>query len=303
MNQPYVIFYRSAPRMKAKFQQSSSLNKTFQLLVAIFVAILLLTSLTVAFTDGNLNSNRTVKQIQLIQSLCLFVLTPLALAYLWSQNPISYLQLKTKSSPTAYLLVIVTMLVAIPIINYVAYLNQQISLPNSLAGLENWMRTTEIELQELTIRLVNVSSISDLISNILLIAVLAGLGEELMFRGVIYKLLSEWRNSIFAIWVAAFIFSSIHMQFFGFFPRLFLGALFGYMLLWSGNLWLPILAHTVNNGVAVVFYYLKFNGINIINIDSIGTGETVWLAPISAILTALCIFSLQKLLIRQKQSS
>jgi len=298
-----MLFYQqNSTVMKGIYQNASPITKTLQLFVAIFIAILVLTSLTVIFTDGDMNNLRTIKQMQLIQSLSLFVALPLLLATLWSQQPLSYLQLKTKSSPANYLLVICTMLTAIPAINFVASINQQISFPESLSGLENWMRTTENELQALTIRLVNVNRISDLIFNLLLIAVLAGLGEELMFRGILFKLLREWKNSIFAIWVAAFIFSSIHMQFYGFFPRFMLGALFGYMLVWSGNLWLPILAHTINNGVAVIFYYLKFNGVSVINIDTIGTGDTVYLAITSAILTTLGIVILRKKLLKETSS-
>jgi hypothetical protein len=90
-------------------------------------------------------------------------------------------------------------------------------------------------------------------------------------------------NVKIAIWLAAFIFSAIHMQFFGFFPRLLLGAFFGYLLLWSGNLWLPIVAHFTNNGIAIVFYYLKYNGYKVPDIDTIGTGSTLWLGIVSVV--------------------
>ncbi len=89
------------------------------------------------------------------------------------------------------------------------------------------------------------------------------------------------------IWVSAILFSALHMQFYGFFPRMLLGAFFGYLLLWSGSLWLPIIAHFVNNCVAVIFYYLKFNGIKVVDIEIIGTGETLWLGILSGI---VCVF-------------
>jgi len=150
------------------------------------------------------------------------------------------------------------------------------------------------QLEEFTLKLVNVHSISDLLFNFLLIAVIAGLGEELFFRGILQKIFSEWRNAVLAIWLAAFVFSAIHLQFYGFFPRMLLGAFFGYLLYWSGNLWLPILAHTINNGLAVIFYYLKFNGYQVVDIDTIGTNETVYLGVISAVLTAICIILLRR---------
>ena len=280
--------------IKGSLQNSGFFFKILQFIAVLFLAIILLTLLTTLFTDGDLNNIESVKQMQLIQSLILFVGSPLLLAYLWSEKPFHYLHLKTKNKPSAYLLVTLAMVAAIPFINLLTDLNRQISLPEALAPIENWMKTTELQLEEMTMRILNVHSISDLIFNVLLIAVVAGLGEELFFRGILQTIFSEWKNAVLAIWLAAFIFSSIHMQFYGFFPRMLLGAFFGYLLLWSGNLWLPILAHTINNGVAVIFYYLKFNGIQVPDIDTIGTGETIYLSAISLILTTFCIVKLRK---------
>ena len=93
-----------------------------------------------------------------------------------------------------------------------------------------------------------------------------------------------------AIWLAAFIFSAIHFQFYGFVPRFLLGAFFGYLLVWSGNLWLPVLAHFTNNAVAIVFYYLKNNGFHVFDIDTLGTGNTLWIGYVSGLLTLIMIF-------------
>jgi len=268
-----------------------------QLLAVLILAIIVITLLTTLLTDSDLNNTISIKQMQLIQSLVLFVGTPLLLAYLWSENPLIYLQLKTTNKPSVYLLVAFTMIAAIPFINLLTELNRQISLPDVLAPLENWMRTTELQLEKITLEMLNVHTISDLIFNLLLIAVLAGLGEELFFRGILQKMFGEWRNAVLAIWLAAFVFSAIHLQFYGFFPRMLLGAFFGYLLFWSGNLWLPILAHTVNNGLAVLFYYLKFNGVQVPDLDTIGTGSTLYLSAISFTVTAFCILKIQKKLV------
>lgn len=275
--------------LKGIFKDAGFIAKVFQFIGVVFFAIILLSLVTVLATDSDLNNINSVKQMQLIQSLILFVGTPLILAYLWSEKPIEYLQLNTRSKLSSYILVIITMIVAIPAINYLTYINKQIVLPNALASVESWMKITESQLEVLTIRILNVHSIYDLAFNLMLVAILAGLGEELFFRGILQKILGEWKNGIFAIWFAAFIFSTIHMQFYGFFPRLLLGAFFGYLLFWSGNLWLPILAHTINNAIGVIFYYLKFNGVTVPDIDTIGTGNTIYLAAISVILTSVCV--------------
>jgi membrane protease YdiL (CAAX protease family) len=232
--------------------------------------------------------------MQFIQSGMLFVVVPVGLAYLWSNNPISHLQLNAKSKFSDYALVTLLMLVAIPAINYITLLNKQIALPESLSFIENWMRNSETQIEKLTLQLLNVHTIGGLIVNLLLIAVLAGFGEELFFRATLQKLLSSKNLPILGIWLAAFVFSTIHMQFYGFFPRLLLGALFGYLLLWSNNLWLPILAHTINNAVGVVFYYLKFNGYSLPNLDTIGTGDTMPLAAVSLVFSVFLIRKLRR---------
>lgn len=265
-----------------------------QLFALMLLAIVLISLLTFMLTDSDISNVRSIKQMQLIQSLLLFVGTPLLLAYLWSAKPLTYLKLNTKNKPAIYLLVAFTMLAAIPFINLLTELNRQITFPETLAPLENWMKATELQLEQVTLKMLNTGSFIDLIFNLFLIAGLAGLGEELFFRGILQQIFSEWRNAVLAIWLAAFIFSAIHLQFYGFFPRMLLGAFFGYLLFWSGNLWLPIVAHTVNNGVAVIFYYLKFNGFQIPDLDTIGTGNTLYLSAISFAVTIFCILKIRK---------
>jgi membrane protease YdiL (CAAX protease family) len=104
---------------------------------------------------------------------------------------------------------------------------------------------------------------------LVIIAVLPAIGEELVFRGLIQnELFRGTKNIHVSIWIAAFLFSAIHIQFFGFVPRLLLGALFGYLYYWSGNLSLAILAHFVNNAVSVVALYLYQHGKFTFDIES-----------------------------------
>jgi hypothetical protein len=122
----------------------------------------------------------------------------------------------------------------------------------------------------------------------------------LFFRATIQRIFTEWRKAVWGIWIAAFVFSAIHLQFYGFVPRLLLGAFFGYLYVWSGSLWLPIVAHFVNNAVAVLFYYLQYNGVQLPDIDRLGTGDTLWLGLLSALLVIGGVFVLQKRLPRSR---
>jgi len=185
------------------------------------------------------------------------------------------------------------MIIAIPAINLISYLNQLIQLPDFMSSIENWLMQTEEDAADLTEKLVNVTTIGGLMYNMLLIAIVPALGEELFFRGSVMQIINRLKRPVFAIWVTAFIFSAVHFQFYGFIPRFLLGALFGYLLYWSNSMWLPILAHFLNNGLAVVFYYLKYNNYETPDIDTVGTGDTVWLGVLSVVLTigGIIIFS------------
>ena len=273
--------------IKGIFKDSGVLAKLLQL-IAVFVFVMIATLLvTVLVTTNDMNDMSNVKLMQLIQSIGLFIIPPFVMAFLWSENAFVFLRLNSGLRRSTVLYVLVFMLVAIPFINLLSWLNQQIVLPASLSEIEKMMQSSEAQIAILTEKMLNVSTLGALLFNMFLVAVVPALGEELFFRGTIQRLLSDWKGALFAIWITAFVFSAIHMQFYGFLPRMLLGAFLGYLLLWSGSLWLPIIAHFVNNSVAVVFYYLKFNGVKVIDVETIGTDDTLWLGIVSGI---VCVF-------------
>lgn len=135
--------------------------------------------------------------------------------------------------------------------------NKNITFPNFLNSFESWARKNENQLEEITKMFTTLDGLGEFAIAFLVIAVGAGVCEEFLFRGIIQtELFRGTKNIHFAIWLSAFLFSAIHVQFFGFFPRLLLGALFGYLYHWSGNLIVPMFAHLVNNGFSLFAIYL-----------------------------------------------
>jgi len=116
----------------------------------------------------------------------------------------------------------------------------------------------------------------------------------LYFRGAVQRVIQPWKGIQVSIWITAIIFSTIHFQFYGFVPRMLMGAFFGYLLFWSKNLWFPVIAHFTNNAIAVIFYYLKFNGFKLPDIDSIGTGNTIWIGLVSGAIGLSGLFWLKR---------
>jgi membrane protease YdiL (CAAX protease family) len=166
--------------------------------------------------------------------------------------------------------------------------NSKFQFPDFLRGFGAWARKNEDIAEGLTTFLTTFESPGQFIFGFIVIAVLAGFSEELVFRGMLQsELFRATRNIHVAIWTSAFLFSALHMQFFGFVPRLLLGALFGYLYAWSGNLVVPMLAHMVNNGISVIVVYLHQQGK--VNLDIENAEPAPWPA---AILFAFFLFAL-----------
>ena len=115
------------------------------------------------------------------------------------------------------------------------------------------MKAQEALAEQLTNLLLSGDGLMNLLANLLVVAVMAGITEEFLFRGALQRIIGKWTsNHHIVIWTAAIIFSAFHMQFYGFLPRVLLGAYFGYLLYWSRNIWIPVFAHFVNNAFAVI---------------------------------------------------
>ena len=285
--------------LRGKLENSNVITKIVVWLGLIFVMFSLTVLVIALITQGKQLSNiNTLKWIQLLQTISLFLLPSLILAYLCSQTPCKWLQLDKKVDWTVLLWAIGIMLVALPAINLMSHWNQQMVLPTWLSGVEEWMKNKEAEAEWLTKQFMSVTTISGLLVNLLLMAVLPALSEEITFRGVLQRLLNfqlSTFNSHLAIWLAAIIFSAIHMQFYGFVPRILMGALFGYILVWTGSLWVPMLMHFVNNGMAVLLYYIANRAAwDMDKVDAVGTGNTLWLGVVSLVLTIVGIYMFRR---------
>ncbi len=219
-------------------------------------------------STGAASSIEIIKLLQLFISTGMFVVPALFFARLESKNWTQYLNLRGFPY-TLIILAVLIMLSSGPLLELSAQINKSMKLPGFLQGLEQWMLSKELEMAEMTKQLLKMNSMGVLLFNILMLSVIPAIGEELIFRGCLQKIFAKWTgNKHMAIWVTAIIFSAIHVQFYGFLPRMLLGALFGYLLVWSGTIWIPILAHFMNNAVAVITAYVyQRQGISLDKLD------------------------------------
>jgi membrane protease YdiL (CAAX protease family) len=247
--------------------------------------------------DVNLTENiMFFKYLQIISQLGMFIIPPVLFAFFVNGNIANYL--KIRFSPNLYSLLagMLVLIVSIPFINYLVSLNAMMHLPSAFSGIESWMKDAENNAEVFTKAFLNVTTLQGLGLNLFMIALLPAIGEEFMFRGVLQKLFRDWCGNIhIAIIIAAFLFSAMHFQFFGFFPRFVLGLILGYLFYFSNNLWVPIAAHFFNNAVAVIFSYLSNKSIIKTDIDTIGNSSNDYLLVIaSIILSFTLLFSIYK---------
>lgn len=199
---------------------------------------------------------------QFITSLGRFLLVPFFFCYLTGESPWSTFGLNKQPGSWQSLLVLPIMISAAVVIGFINEWNQGIQLPAFLSDMESSMRLMEEQAKNMSDAFLKTATISGLVVNILLIGVVAAISEEIIFRGLLQDMFRRWTGNMHAgIWLSAFLFSFIHLQFFGFFPRLLLGALLGYLYAWSGSLWTAILGHFINNTAAVILYFLMGKGI------------------------------------------
>ena len=246
---------------------------------------------------GGSQSTESLKWLQFMQTTATFLLPPILCAWLWDEEhkPFRWLRMDVPVQWQNILLAVVIMICAVPGINLLADLNSRVELPKSLEFIEQILKSQEEAAAALTERFLQADNIGGLLLNIGLMALLPAFSEELSFRGTLQQIISKDQNGKeqstkihLAIWITAFIFSAIHMQFYGFVPRMLLGAMFGYVFVWSGSLWVPITMHFVNNGLAVLVYYLMGESENTKNIaDTLGAGDTWYLGVFSILITSL----------------
>lgn len=254
--------------------------------LSIAVAYLITTALYGSWTlQGELSDINVIRIMQIINQIGIFIIPPFLYAILTVNKPIDYLGFKSVN----YLKVIATLIIVLsvgPIVNKLMIWNESLNLPESFEGIENWMRESEVAANDLVERMLSFNDPVSLLINLLMIVLIPAIGEELLFRATAIRLMNRiFKNIHVAVWVSAIVFSAFHLQFFGFLPRLFLGLLFGYLFIWSGSIWIPILAHLINNGVVVIVSWLNANGTINQSPSEIGSTDSIFVVLLSVIIS------------------
>ena len=230
--------------------------------------------------------------MQAITAFGSFVVAPWL--YLKSKKADFEWQRANEASFGAFRMVLAIGIFMMPALAYIVEWNENWNFPSALASFEQWAKTKEDELKVLTKFLAAFDGWGELAVGFLVISIMAGCTEEIFFRGVLQpRLITLTGNAHIGIWAAGLIFSIIHFQFYGLVPRMLLGVLFGYYYYWSGNLWLAIFGHSLNNGLSVIAMYLNHRGTIQVDLDT--TAQIPWYTAVfSALAVSVLLFQLRR---------
>jgi CAAX protease family protein len=234
---------------------------------------------------------------QAIQTIGLFIVTAWLAAFFLSPVAGTYLKINIKPSFFSLFLVVLSMIVWIPVINFTADINAHLRLPESMDFVEDKIETLRDNYNQLTELFLSKASVTDFLINIIVMAILPAIGEELLFRGVFQRLLTEWTRSIHGgIVLAALLFSFFHFEFFGFLPRFLLGVFFGYLFVWTSSIWIPILAHFTNNFIIVAYSFYRQPATGPSPIEELGKHAdlSLWISLAGGILLSALLFYYEK---------
>ncbi|HEY0066182.1 MAG TPA: CPBP family intramembrane glutamic endopeptidase, partial [Flavisolibacter sp.] len=232
-----------------------------------------------------------IRLSQALQFFGFFVIPVVLFAYFSDPRPGQYLGLRQPTKNRYWAFALLIMIIAIPLVQYTGFLNRQINLGPEM---QRWIQTQEEQANRIIGYMLKNRAPKELILNLIFIALMAGIGEELFFRGVLQRMFIRWfRHPWAGILVTAILFSAIHMQFLGFIPRLLMGVLLGAIYWYSGSLWVAIAAHFVYDAFIIMMVYFQPRLADP-NAEMINPANIAVAALVSAALVALLLWQMRK---------
>lgn len=257
------------------------------LLIGLFAGLILTICISTCFLSTPPTRSELLWQ-SVVQSIMAFIFPTLIVERYLGYEPLSFSGLSERPTITTLLWVVVIYICGYTALGQVIAYNETFHFPESLHSLESTLRTWEENAATTTALILDTTSIWGLVAGIAVVGLLTGMSEEIFFRGGIQRILYRSGCNIhIAVWGSAVVFSALHMQFFGFLPRILLGAFFGYLLYWSKSLWPGIFAHALNNSLYVTVIWMEKRGMlsqSILETGVVSHGMP-WGALVSAAIT------------------
>jgi uncharacterized protein len=282
-------------------EAASQLLLFAMLLLVGFVVMVLATSMMASFFPNDINDSH-----QIVGASLLRVAQLVQFAFLMFAPVVVYLHFfstdddKKAFLPSAnirvYLFAALAFVMALPFVDFMAALNQNMVFPAWLSGLDTWVREGEARTNEMVSLWLGTSNTMQIVVNGLLIVLAPAVCEEFLFRGIIQRKLAQWwQKPYLAIVVTAFLFSAIHFQFLTFLPRFVQGIALGYLFYATGSVWVAVAAHFANNMLAfAIYYYHRFYLPDVDPMQLNSSNGSAWLVVLSAVLAIVFLWLIKQ---------
>jgi membrane protease YdiL (CAAX protease family) len=198
------------------------------------------------------------KGFLIVQFFGIFLFPSLLFAWLADSRPLAFCGIRKPQIPNAIWMAAIIMICAYFMVEWLAVINQQIVQHLFGKTAQKWIQDAESERNNTLQNILNMKNLRDLLVSIILVGLLAAIGEEIFFRGILQRIfIQTFKSPWIGILITAAIFSAVHGQFLGFLPRMILGAVLGALYWYSGSLITAMVGHFVFNVVQVFLVYFK----------------------------------------------
>ncbi|MCL1867806.1 MAG: CPBP family intramembrane metalloprotease [Paludibacter sp.] len=269
--------------LKNSFARSGLFGKLILLIFVVFFGMFLVSGAFVVCEKLHWINSENPDDLLIIQAGAMFlsfIIPAFIVAYLCSEDVACFLFLKKKSQLFEITAVIGILILALPFINLLTSLNESLA---QIPFFDQLFSASEAKQRAAAEQMIG----ANFWGAMAVVALGAAVAEELMFRGAVLRLLSEKTNLHAAVWLSAAAFSLIHLQFFGFVPRIVLGAYFAYIVIFSNNIRLSMWAHFFNNAMIILVQHFSENQTIPKTLDTFGSSST-WIAGIVSGILSVC---------------
>lgn len=230
---------------------------------------------------------------QFLSTLFIFFVPCWIYAIICHKKPVVHFGFNKKPLIQQLALVLAIMLFSLFIIGALQEVWSQIPFPKEWKAV---FKKAEDEYMKQMLVIGRMNGIADFIFSLFVIALLPAIFEEVAFRGALQNLLSRAMNgSVWAVVITSVLFSAIHFSYDGFVARVMLGFVLGWMYYRTGNLWLPVFGHFVNNAIGVITLYAISKPGQPVDLNKLNEQFPIWLGVVGIIAVIGLLTLLEKI--------
>ncbi|HPY83259.1 MAG: CPBP family intramembrane metalloprotease [Bacteroidales bacterium] len=221
-------------------------------------------------------NNITLIQTALIkQAIVIFLIPAIILLYAYTKRPFYFIGITSAINIRTLGLFLGVMILFIPGINLLSSIN--FLAADHIFAKESLFFKMYQQNEKLLEFITQHPSSGNILLQLFIMAIIPAITEEFFFRGMLQTyFIRLFTNKHFAIFFTAAIFSILHADIYNFIPRTIIGCMYGYIFIWHGSLWIPIIAHFMHNASVVIVLHFISKGTLPQSVETIGELSNNW---------------------------